>query len=322
MDTQPANAPLKKDKDVYQQISRLYDEIRKRIVGYDEIIECVLIGMLCDGHVLLESVPGMGKTMLTKTISEAMECDFKRIQGTADLTSTDITGRIMYDEEQKKNVFMRGPVFTNILLMDEINRAPPMSQSALLEIMEEKRVTIGGITYDLPRPFIVLATENPLEQKGVFPLPEAQKDRFLFKVMMMYLSKEQETAIVKTKYKEERINKVLTPAEILVLRKEAFESAQMSDTMIEYAVRIVDETRNRKELQTGASPRASISFMKACKAKVFLEGRENVTAADIKRLAYPILRHRIILNPEYVEMRVTPDDIIRKILEKIDAPIM
>jgi len=315
-------APIKKDKDVYQQISRLYDEVRKRIVGYDEIIECVLIGFLCDGHVLLESVPGMGKTMLTKTISAALDMDFKRIQGTADLTSLDISGRIMYDEEQKKNVFNKGPVFTNILLMDEINRAPPKSQSALLEIMEERRVTVAGITYELPQPFIVLATENPLEQKGVFPLPEAQKDRFLFKVMMMYLSKEQETAIVKSKFREEKVNKVLTPAEILIMRKEAFESAQISDSVIEYAVRIVDETRNRKEIQTGASPRASISFMKATKAKAFLEGRENVTAQDVKKLAYPILRHRIILNPEFVEMRVTPDDVIKKILEKIDAPIM
>lgn len=318
----PESAPLRKDKDVYQQISRLYDEIRKKIVGYDEIIECVLIGFLCDGHVLLESVPGMGKTMLTKSISDAMDMEFKRIQGTADLLSTDITGKVTYDEETKRNVFSRGPVFTNILLMDEINRAPPMSQSALLEVMEEKRVTVGGVTYELPKPFIVLATENPLEQKGVFPLPEAQKDRFLFKVMMMYLPKEQETAIVKTKYRDEKVARILTPPEILIMRKEAFESSFMSDSMIEYAVRIVDETRHRKELQTGASPRASIGFMKACKAKVFLEGRENVTAADIKKLAYPILRHRIILNPEYVEMRVTPDDVIKKILEKIDAPLM
>ncbi len=317
-----APATVKKDKDVYQQISRLYDEIRKRIVGYDEIIECVLIGFLCDGHVLLESVPGMGKTMLTKTISEALDMEFKRIQGTADLTSSDITGKMTYDEEQKKNVFVRGPVFTNILLMDEINRAPPKSQSALLEVMEEKRVTVAGTTYDLPKPFIVLATENPLEQQGVYPLPEAQKDRFLFKVMMMYLSKEQETAIVKSKYKEERVSKVLTPAEILIMRKEAFESSQMNDSIIEYAVRIVDETRKRKEIQTGASPRASIAFMKAAKAKAFLEGRENVTAADIKKLAYPILRHRIILNPEFLEMRVTPDDVIKKILEKIDAPFI
>lgn len=323
MQPQPTPTPQKqREKEVYTQISRLYDEIRKRIVGYDDIIECVLIGFLCDGHVLLESVPGMGKTMLTKTISEAMDCDFKRIQGTADLTSQDITGRLVYDEATKKNVFIKGPVFTNILLMDEINRAPPMSQSALLEIMEERRVTVGGVTYELPKPFIVLATENPLEQKGVFPLPEAQKDRFLFKVMMMYLDKEQETAIVKTKFKEEKVAKIITPAELLIMRKEAFESTQMSDSMIEYAVRIVEETRNRKELQTGASPRASISFMKAAKAKAFLEGRENVTAADIKKLAYPILRHRIILNPEFQEMRVTPDDVIRKILEKIDAPIM
>lgn len=321
MGTQAAQAE-RKDKDIYQQFSRLYDEIRKSIVGYDDIVQCILISLLCDGHVLLESVPGMGKTTLTKAISETLACDFKRIQGTADLTSTEIVGKLVYDEATKKYNLQKGPVFTNILLMDEINRAPPMSQSALLEVMEEKRVTIAGTTYDLPKPFIVLATENPLEQKGVFPLPEAQKDRFLFKVLMMYLTKEQETAIVKTKFKEERIEKIFTPAEILILRKEAQESVTISDSLIEYAVRLVDETRKRKELQTGASPRASIAFVKTSKAKAFLEGRENVTAADIKKLAYPILRHRIILNPEYVEMRITPDDIIRKILEKIDAPIM
>ncbi|MBN2251998.1 MAG: MoxR family ATPase [Candidatus Altiarchaeota archaeon] len=313
---------IKIDKDVYQQFSRLYDEIRKRIVGYDDVVQCILISLLCDGHVLLESVPGMGKTMLAKTLSETLACDFKRIQGTADLTSEQITGKVVYDEAANKYVLQKGPVFTNILLMDEINRAPPMSQSALLEVMEEKKATIAGTTYELPKPFIVLATENPLEQKGVFPLPEAQKDRFLFKVIMMYLTKEQETAIIKTKFREDRINKILNPAEILILRKEAQESVEISDSVMEYAVRIVEETRNRKELQTGASPRASIAFVKTAKAKAFLEGRDNVTAADIKKLAYPILRHRVILNPEFVEMRVTADQIIKKILDKIEVPLM
>ena len=322
LETEATSPQIRRDKDVYQQISRLYDEVRKRIVGYDDVVQCILISLLCDGHVLLESVPGMGKTMLAKTISEALEMDFKRIQGTADLTSEQISGKVQYDKATNTNIFNRGPVFTNILLMDEINRAPPLSQSALLEVMEEKRVTVAGVTYELPKPFIVLATENPLEQKGVFPLPEAQKDRFLFKVLMMYLTKEQETAIVKTKFKEEKITKVFSPAEILILRKEAQESVNISESIIDYAVRLVDETRNRKELQTGASPRASIAFVKCSKAKAFLEGRDNVTVADIRKLAYPIMRHRIILNPEFVEMRVTPDQIIKKILEKIDAPIL
>lgn len=310
-----------KDKDVYQQFARLYDEIHKRIVGNEEVIECILISLLCDGHVLLESVPGMGKTMLAKTISETLNCEFKRIQGTPDLTATDITGKVVYDEKDDKYVLRKGPVFTNILLMDEINRAPPMTQSALLEVMEEKKVTMGGVTYEMPKPFIVIATENPLEQRGVFPLPEAQKDRFLFKVIMMYLTTEEEASIVKSKLRDVKINRIFNPAEILILRKEIKESVTIDDSIIDYAIKIVDETRNRRELQTGASPRASIAFMKTAKAKVFIEGRNNVTVADIKRLAYPILRHRIILNPEYVEMRVTPDDIIKKILDKIEAPM-
>ncbi|RLI88162.1 MAG: magnesium chelatase [Candidatus Altiarchaeales archaeon] len=310
-----------KDKDVYQQFARLYDEIHKRIVGNEEAIECILISLLCDGHVLLESVPGMGKTMLAKTISETLNCEFKRIQGTPDLTATDITGKLVYDEKEGKYVLRKGPVFTNILLMDEINRAPPMTQSALLEVMEEKKVTMGGVTYELPKPFIVIATENPLEQKGVFPLPEAQKDRFLFKVIMMYLTTEEEASIVKSKLRDVKINRIFNPAEILILRKEIKESVTIDDSIIDYAIKIVNETRNRRELQTGASPRASIAFMETAKAKVFLEGRDNVTVADIKKLAYPILRHRIILNPEYVEMRVTPDDIIKKILDKIEAPM-
>lgn len=310
-----------KDKDVYQQFARLYDEIHKRIVGNEEVIECILISLLCDGHVLLESVPGMGKTMLAKTISETLNCEFKRIQGTPDLTATDITGKVVYDEEDDKYVLRKGPVFTNILLMDEINRTPPMTQAALLEVMEEKKVTMGGVAYELPRPFIVLATENPLEQRGVFPLPEAQKDRFLFKVIMMYLTTEEEASIVKSKLRDVKINRIFNPAEILILRKEIKESVNMDDSIVDYAIKIVDETRNRRELQTGASPRASIAFMETAKAKVFLEGRNNVTVADIKKLAYPILRHRIILNPEYVEMRITPDDIIKKILDKIEVPM-
>lgn len=314
-------AHIGEDKDVYQQFARLYDEIHKRIIGNEEVIECILIALLCDGHVLLESVPGMGKTMLAKTIAETLNCDFKRIQGTPDLTPMDITGKLVYDKEKNRYILKKGPVFTNILLMDEINRVRPLTQSALLEAMEEKKVTIGGITYEMPKPFIVLATENPLEQMGIFPLPEAQKDRFMFKVIMMYLSKEEEASVVKSKLSDVKINKIFNPAEILILRKEIKEAVTIRDSLVDYAIRIVNETRNRRELSIGASPRASIIFMEAAKAKVFLEGRDSATVADIKKLAYSILRHRIILNPEYVEMRVTPDDVINRILNKIEAPI-
>lgn len=312
---------ITRDKNIKQQFAQLYDEIHKIIVGYDEVIEDVLVALFSEGHVLLESVPGMGKTMMTKTISSTLECEFKRIQCTPDVTATDILGDALYDEKTGQYKLIKGPIFTNILLVDEINRAQPKTQSALLEAMEEKRVTLGGTTYPLPRPFIVLATQNPLEQKGVFPLPEAQKDRFLFKTTLPYLSDEEEILIMKSKLREEKLSKVFNPAEILIIQKEIKETVFVSDSILEYAVKIVEETRNRKEVAAGASPRASIAFMTTAKTKAFLEGRDYVTPSDIRKLAFPILRHRIILYPEYKEMRITEDDIISKILQKIEAPI-
>lgn len=312
---------IEEEKNVAEQFARLYDEVHKRIVGNDDVIQEILIALFCGGHVLLESVPGMGKTMLAKTIADALNCDFRRIQGTPDLTTRDISGEQVYDEKTDRYVLRKGPVFTNILLVDEINRTPPLTQAALLEVMEEKTVTIGGATYPLPKPFMVLATENPVEQKGVYPLPEAQKDRFLFKTVVKYPSRENEISIIKSKLYNKSIEKVFNPAEILIIRNEIKDSVKINDSILDYAVRIVEETRNRKELQTGGSPRASIAFMETAKAMVFLEGRDYVTAADVKRLTYPILRHRIILNPEYREMMISPDEIIKKILDKIEAPI-
>jgi len=312
---------ITRDKDIKQQLAKLYDEIHKVIIGYDEVIENILTALFSNGHVLLESVPGMGKTMMTKTIADTLECEFKRIQCTPDVTATDILGGVHYDKETGEYKIVKGPIFTNILLVDEINRAQPKTQSALLEAMEEKKVTLGGKTYPLPKPFIVLATQNPIEQKGTFPLPEAQKDRFLFKTVLSYLSDEEEILVMKSKLKEVKIEKVFNPSEILIIQKEIRDNVFISDSVLEYAVKIVEETRKRKELISGASPRASIAFMMTAKTKAFLEGRNYVTPADIRKLAFPILRHRIILYPEYKEMRITEDDIIAKILQKVEAPI-
>ncbi len=309
-----------RDKDVYQQFAQMYDEIHKRIVGEEETIRDIIIAIFGGGHVLIESVPGMGKTMLAKTISETLDCDFKRIQCTADLRPTDIIGKMAFDEAKKKYVLSKGPIFTNILLIDEINRAPPKTQSALLEAMAEKNVTIGGESYKVTEPFIVLATENPVEQEGTFPLPEAQKDRFLFKSVIKYLPMEEEIAIVKSKAREEKINKIFNPPEILIIREEIAKTVSISDAILEYVVKIVDATRERREVATGASPRASIAFMTATKTKAFLEGRNHVTAKDIKEMALPILRHRLILNPDSADFGVTPDDVITKVLERIEAP--
>jgi len=318
----PETARVERDKDIKQQFAQLYNEVHKVIVGSEDVIEDIVIALFAGGHILLESVPGMGKTVLTNTISKTLECDFKRIQGTPDLTPSDIIGGMIYDENTKQYILRKGPVFTNILLLDEINRAPPKTQSALLEAMEERHVTISGKSYPIPQPFTVIATQNPLEQEGVYPLPEAQQDRFLFKTVLKYLSTEEEILIMKSKLSEREIATVFNPAEIRIIQKEIKDTVFMADSILDYTVRIIDETRHRKELATGASPRASIAFMTTAKARAFIEGRDHVTPQDIKKLAFPIMRHRIILYPEYQDMGTTTDDIIAKILQKVQAPMM
>ncbi|MFC2154348.1 AAA family ATPase [Candidatus Altiarchaeota archaeon] len=312
---------VERDKDIYQQFNQLYDEIHKRIVGNDEVIQEIVTCIFAGGHILLESVPGMGKTVLTNVIADAMECEFKRIQCTPDLTASDIVGKKTYDEVKKDYLLEKGPVFTNILLVDEINRAPPKTQSALLEVMAEKTVTIGGTTHRVPDAFTVIATENPVEQAGTFPLPEAQMDRFIFKVVLQYLTSEQEISIMKSVHSKEPINKVFNPAEVLVIRKEIHENVFIADSILEYIAKVVDATRTRREVMTGASPRALIAFQRAARAKAFLEGRDFVSPSDIKRLAFPILRHRIILNPDSADFGITTDDVIAKILSRVEAPL-
>ncbi len=312
---------VERDKDVYQQFRQLHDEVHKTVIGNDDVIQGIIIAIFCGGHILLESVPGMGKTVLTKTISKTMDMEFRRVQCTPDLTSSEIMGKIRYDESTKENKLDRGPIFTNLLLVDEINRAQPLTQSALLEAMAEGEVTLGGTTHTLNQPFTVLATQNPVEQAGTFPLPEAQKDRFLFKVVMQYLSLEEEVAIIKTKDKKDLINKIFNPPEILIIRDEIENNVTISDTILEYAIKIVEGSRARREVDIGASPRASVAFSQTSKTKAFLEGRDFVTVDDIKTLAFPILRHRIILNPDSKEFGITPDDIIAKVLEHVEPPV-
>ncbi|MFH0861732.1 MAG: MoxR family ATPase [Candidatus Altiarchaeota archaeon] len=312
---------VERDKDIFQQFRQLTDEIHKQVIGNDEVIENILIGIFSGGNVLLESVPGMGKTVLIKTIADTMDMEFKRIQCTPDLTATDIMGRIVYDEKTGQKTMEKGPVFTNLLLIDEINRAQPKTQSALLQAMEEKEVTLGGTTYRLPQPFTVLATENPIDQQGTFPLPEAQKDRFMFMSVMQYLSLEEEMQIIKAKQKDAKVNKIFNPPEILIIREEIKSNITMSDSILEYAIKIIEGTRERREVATGASPRASVSFVTAAKTRAFFRGRDFVNAEDVKTLSFPLLRHRIILNPDSKDYGVTPDDIISKVLEKVESPV-
>jgi len=312
---------VERDKDVFQQFRQLSDEVHKRIIGNDEVIENILIAVFAGGNILLESVPGMGKTVLTKTIAETMDMTFKRIQCTPDLTATDILGRVTYDETKKENVLEKGPIFTHLLLVDEINRAQPKTQSALLEAMEEGAVTLGGVSHKLPQPFTVLATQNPIEQLGTYPLPEAQKDRFMFKSVMQYLTSDEEVQIVKSIVKDVQVNRIFNPPEILIIREEIENNITISDSMLQYAIKIVEGTRTRREVSTGGSPRSTIAFSKACKARAFFRGRDYVNAEDIKTLAFPILRHRIILNPDSRDFGVTPDDIIAKVLSKVEPPV-
>jgi len=311
---------IERDKDVFAQFQTLLGEVHKRIVGVEETIENTLIAIFSDGHILLESVPGMGKTMMARAISETVDCSFKRVQCTPDLSTRDLLGQVVFNEEKKMYDLQKGPIFTNLLLVDEINRAPPITQSALLECMAEKQVTLAGQSYALNQPFIIMATQNPVEQAGTYVLPEAQKDRFMLKVFVKYPTAEDEIKIVKSKLRDEPIEKVFSPAEVLIIRDEIKYNVSLSDTLLDYVVQVVDATRDRREVSTGASPRASIAFMRCSKTRAFMHGRDHVVAEDIQALAYPILRHRIILNPNISEYGTTPDDIIEKILKNVEAP--
>ena len=311
---------IEKDRDVGQQFLRLVDEVHKRVVGMNEAIETILVAIFSGGHILLESVPGMGKTMMSRTIAETLDCTFKRVQCTADLKPADLVGESLFNKLEDRYDFKRGPVFTNLLLVDEINRAPPLTQSALLEVMEEKQATVRGTSYELPRPFTVLATQNPVEQVGTYQLPEAQKDRFLFKVIITYPSKEDEINIVKSKMEELIIEKIFNPAEIIILQQEIKDNVNVSDTLVEYAVKIVEETRIFRGVQTGASLRASLNFSNTSKVRAFLHGRDHVILEDIQYLAFPMLRHRLILDPNVKEFGTTTDDVIGKILARIEPP--
>jgi MoxR-like ATPase len=312
---------IEKLKHTFETIKK---EIGKVIIGQDEVIEHVLVTMLCDSHALLESYPGLGKTLLISTMGKVMDLKFSRIQNTPDLMPSDIIGTEVIEESSGKRYFkfQQGPIFTNVLLADEINRATPKTQSALLEAMQEKQVTIGKTTHKLDAPFFVLATQNPIEQEGTYPLPEAQTDRFLLKILLTYPSIEDEYKIVDqyTKVlKEDNVRKILGKNSLFALQKFT-RQVPIANDLAKYVVRIVDETRqNKKFLEYGASPRASIGLVLAAKARSLVHGRAHVSSEDIKAMAYPVLRHRIILNFEAERQGMKPDDAITEILKKVKA---
>jgi len=307
----------------YKQIfDELQKETGKIIVGQENVVEQILIAILCDGNALLEGYPGLAKTLTVRTLAQLMDLKFSRIQNTPDLMPSDITGTYIIEETSGKRQFkfQPGPVFANVVLADEINRATPKTQSALLEAMQEKQVTVGTNTFKLDLPFFVLATQNPIEQEGTYPLPEAQADRFLLKISVSYPTYEQELEIV-DKYaaeaKDQKLKVMLNKNHLLTLQG-LTRQVPIANDIKQRAVKIVLATRANKEvIQYGASPRASIGMILAAKARALIEGRNHVSNDDLNALAYPILRHRIILNFEAERKGMSKDDAIKQILDKV-----
>ncbi len=305
-------------------IVSLKKEINKVIVGQEYMIDRILIGLLTGGHILLEGVPGLAKSLTASTIAHTVGVDFKRIQFTPDLLPADILGTEIYNQKTGEFVIKKGPIFSNLILADEINRAPAKVQSALLEAMQEKQVSIGETTYQLDKPFLVIATQNPLEQQGTYPLPEAQQDRFMMKLKVKYPQRNEESKIVDFFTNEEsnqsEVSKILSREDIFRLRK-GIDSVHLDENIKNYVLDIVFKTREESSyIACGASPRASINLIKAAKGKAFLEGRGYVVPDDIKSMAYDVLRHRILLSYEAEAEDITPEGIITQILEQVNLP--
>lgn len=311
---------MKNYKQIFEQ---LHKEVGKVIVGQEELIDQILIGLMCNANVLLEGYPGLAKTLAIRALSQLMDLKFSRIQSTPDLMPSDITGTYIIEEAsggKRHFKFQQGPIFANIILMDEINRATPKTQSALLEVMQEKQVTVGNETYQLDPPFFVLATQNPIEQEGTYPLPEAQADRFLLKIKVQYPSEEEELEIVNrytTKSSHAKLHVLLNKSHLLTLQ-ELTRQVPIANDIKKKAIKIVTTTREAKNLiQYGASPRASIGIILAAKARALMKGRNHVSMEDVKAMAYPILRHRIILHFEAERKGLSHDDVIKQIIDKV-----
>jgi len=299
--------------------NRLRTELSKVVVGKEDVIEKLFICLLSNGHVLLEGVPGIAKTHIAKNFSAALGCKFKRIQFTPDLLPMDIIGSNVYIQRTGEFAFREGPIFANIVLADEVNRSPPKTQSALLECMQERQVTVEGKTYPLPSPFMVLATQNPIELEGTYPLPEAQVDRFLMKVLVDYPSKEEEIKILEMREEGKAVKTVTSAREIVRLSKEV-EKVYVDPSLRNYITEIVTRTRKSPDLLLGASPRASIALQLTAKVHAALRGRDFVIPDDVKAMLVPVLNHRLILKPEAELEGKTVFDVIRSIESSVEIP--
>ena len=305
--------------------TEIKNAISKVVIGQDEMLDQLMIALLTDGHVLIEGVPGIAKTLTAKLFAKSISADFSRIQFTPDLMPSDITGTSVFNLKTSEFEFRKGPIFSNIILIDEINRSPAKTQAALLEVMEERCVTVDGTTYKLEQPFIVIATQNPIEQEGTYRLPEAQSDRFLFKIKVDYPKPEDEITILNNSHKRadkketDEVSALISKSEIADFRKK-IKALYIDENLIKYIVQIINKTRNNSDLFLGASPRASLNIMNAAKANAALNGRDFVIPDDIKYVAYPVLRHRIILSPEKEMEGITEEKIIKKIINSVEVP--
>ena len=303
--------------------STVLDEIERAVVGHRRSLELVLIGILAGGHVLLEDLPGLGKTLIARSFATALGLDFARIQFTPDLLPSDVVGSPLYDQRSGEMVFRPGPVFTQLLLADEINRTPPKTQAALLEAMGEGQVSMDGVTRRLPQPFIVLATDNPIEYEGTYELPEAQLDRFLMRLSLGYLQPSDEIAMLQRRLDRRQeaadLRPVTTAAELLAMRA-AMEQVEVSADLLDYVVAIVGATRSHAQIQVGASPRGGLAIIQLARGQATLRGRDYVIPDDIKKVAVPALAHRITLRPELWVRQVKADAVVDRLLDSVPVP--
>lgn len=306
-------------------VSRIKTELRKVIIGQDELIDLMIAALLTRGHVLLEGAPGIAKTLLSKLLAQTLQVQFARIQFTPDLMPTDIIGTTIFELKKSEFQFRKGPIFSNIVLIDEINRAPAKTQAALMEVMEEEQVTVDGITYHMARPFFVIATQNPVEQEGTYKLPEAQLDRFMFRLQVPYPTLEEEVMIL-DRFRSDfygRQQASVAPvvkADELLHHRQHVEQVHIKEELLRYIANIVSSTRHNSDLYLGASPRASLAIVKAAKALALIHGRSYVTPDDIKSAAYPVLNHRLILSYEREIEGVEMKEFIEGLLRKVEVP--
>ena len=309
--------------EVAERCERIVTEVERAIVGKRRTLELVLTGFLADGHVLLEDFPGLAKTLIARSFAQVAELRFARIQFTPDLLPSDVTGSSIFDQRAGEFDFRPGPIFTNLLLADEINRAPPKTQAALLEAMQEQQVTIEGVSNLLERPFLVIATQNPIEYEGTYPLPEAQLDRFILRTSIGYPSTDDEWLVLERRLEraadEIELEPVVGRDELLAMQR-AIEQVHVTESIGRYMVDVADATRASPRVQVGASPRGTLALLKLSRCRAALQGRDFVTPEDVKGVAVPALAHRLVLKPELWIQRVSPEDIVRELLETVPTP--